>query len=355
MDLHHMHTAESLHLPEAPPASITRWQRRGPIVVLLLLAPIISELLYGAVRVSTLFVLIPEILTWGCGALIIRETVRRWKKGWTSMLLLGIAIAVAEEWVIQQTSIAPLVGLAKNAYGRAGGVNWVYFLWAVGYESVWVVMLPVELTELLFPARRNEFWLRTRGFVIVSIAFLLGAFMAWYGWTQRARVKIFHMPPYSPPPLYILGALAVIGLLVLVAYFLPLHRKTREDGAPSPWIVTSTITVLTSVWAAFVVLGFGAFPRVPYQATLAGGLAWCILTFALMRRWTSFCDWNDAHRFAVVLGGVLGCSIGGFVTFKTGAALRIDWIGKAVFDTAAVGWLRLIRGRVTVSSVPSRQ
>ena len=336
-------TAESLDRSDVPSVSTSRWQRRGPIISLLVLAPIISELLYGAVRVSTLFVLIPEILTWGCGALLIRETVRRWKKGWTSMLVLGIAIAVAEEWVIQQTSIAPLVGLAKNAYGRVWGVNWVYFLWAVGYESVWVVMLPVQLTELLFPARRSELWLRTRGFVIASIAFLMGCFLAWYGWTQRARVKIFHMPPYSPPPLYILGALVVIGVLVLAAYVAPLPKKTREARPPAVWIVTSTIAVLASVWAAFVALGFGALPRAPYQATLAGGVAWCLLTFLLVRRWTSSSDWSDGHRFAVVLGGVLGCCVGGFVTFKSGGALRIDWIGKLMFDTAAIAWLLLIR------------
>ena len=114
---------------------------RGPIVSLLLLAPLISEVIYGATRLSTIFVLVPEILTWGCAALLIREFVRRWNKGWPSMLLLGLALAVAEEWIIQQTSIAPLIGLAKTAYGRVWGVNLVYFLWALGYESVWVVLI----------------------------------------------------------------------------------------------------------------------------------------------------------------------------------------------------------------------
>ena len=45
----------------------SRWQRIGPIVSLLLLAPFISEVLYGAVRISTIFILIPEVLTWGSG------------------------------------------------------------------------------------------------------------------------------------------------------------------------------------------------------------------------------------------------------------------------------------------------
>jgi hypothetical protein len=106
-----------------PLASTSRWHRIGPIIALLLLAPVISEVLYGATRLSVIFVLIPEILTWGCAALLIREWVHRWHKGWQGLLLLGIALAIAEEWIIQQTSIAPLVGLAKQAYGRVWGVN----------------------------------------------------------------------------------------------------------------------------------------------------------------------------------------------------------------------------------------
>jgi hypothetical protein len=31
--------------------------------------------------------------------------------------------------------------------------------------------------------------------------------------------------------------------------------------------------------------------------------------------------------------------LGGFVVFKVGGALRIDWIGKAILNVAAVAWL----------------
>ena len=262
------------------------------------------------------------------------------------MLLLGLALAVAEEWVIQQTSIAPLVGLAQQAYGRVWGVNWVYFLWALGYESVWVVLVPVQLAELLFPRRRPEVWLRGRGFVIAGIVFVVGAFMAWYGWTQRARVRIFHMPPYSPPPLYLLGGIAGIVLLVLAAYEWPFHPSGGGQGqkptAPRPWIVATAITLLATPWAAFVLLGFGSVPAIPFQVALAGGIGWSALTLFLVQRWTSSRDWNDGHRFALVFGGVLAGVIGGFVVFRVGGALRIDWIGKAVFDAAAILWLASI-------------
>ncbi len=335
----------TLEYSSAPATTIfpdSRWQRTGPIISLLLLSPVISEVLYGATRISVIFVLVPETLTWGCGALLIRECVRRWRKGWPSMLLMGLALAVAEEWVIQQTSIAPLVGLAQHAYGRVWGVNWVYLLWALGYESVWVVLVPVQLTELLFPSRREQVWLRTRGFVIAGVVFVVGAAMAWYGWTQRARVIIFHMPPYSPPPLYLAAGVGVIVLLGLGAYAMPPSRSKDNDVAPSSLLVGLTVTGLGAPWAAFVLMGFGSLPTVPFQFALAAGLAWCGLTLFLMLRWTSRAEWNDWHRFALTFGGILGCMLGGFVVFRIGGALRIDWIGKTVLNVAAIAWLAAV-------------
>ena len=322
-----------------PSPATTRWQGIGPVLLLLLSAPLISEVLYGATRISTIFVLVPEIMTWGCGALLIRECVRRWRKGWRSMLLLGLALAIAEEWIIQQTSIAPLVGLAAHPYGRVWGVNWIYFLWALGYESVWVVLIPVQLVELLFPERREETWLRTPGFIIASFVFLIGAFMAWYGWTQQARVQIFHMPPYTPPLFYLLDAACVIGLLAFAAYALPDGPPQTVQPVPSPWTIGLTLTLLGSPWAALVLSGFGSFPKIPFQFVLAGGLLWSAATFLFMNRWTCSRNWNDLHRFALVLGGVLACTIGGFAVFRVGGALRMDWIGKVILDAVAIGSL----------------
>ena len=345
-----MHSIKRPLNPAAPPLATSRWQRIGPILALLLLAPVVSEVLYGGTRVSVIFVLIPEIMTWGCGALLIRECVRRWHKGWQSMLLLGLALAVAEECVIQQTSIAPLVGLAAHAYGRVWGVNWVYFLWAAGYESVWVVLVPVQLTELLFPARREQLWLRGRGVLIASTVFVLGACMAWYSWTQMARVKIFHMPPYSPPPLYSLTAVAAILLLILAAYALPSYR--RREGhvasrtAPRPWFVGLVICALDPLGSIRPArLWFR--PHRPVQTS--SGRRTCLGRFHLSSYATMDIpspNWRDAHRFALVFGGVLACMIGGFVVFKVGGALRIDWIGKAVLNATAVAWLISLGGTV---------
>jgi hypothetical protein len=327
--------------PNSPPSW---WQRNGPAVTLLLLAPVISEVLYGSTRVSVIPVLIPEIMCWGCGALLIRHFVRRWQKGWLSMMLMGLALAVAEECVIQQTSIAPLVGLAPHAYGRVFGVNWVYFLWALGYECAWVVLIPVQLTELLFPARRREEWLGTRGVFVVGGFFVLGSFLAWYSWTQMSRVQVFHMEPYSPPPLYIAAGLAGILTLIFASYrlYAPAVKRETRRPAPTPVTVALMAGILGTPWAAAVEVGFGNWPLIPYWWALAVGSAWAGLTLILIKRWTSCANWGDAHRYALVFGGVIACMLGGFGMYRmggVGGVLTVDWIGKGVLNLAAAGWL----------------
>ena len=80
----------------------------APIWTLILLAPFIAEVLSGSTRTSILFVYLPEVMVWGVGALFCRELVRRWRAGGVSLLLLGFALSIAEEFIIQQTSLAPL-------------------------------------------------------------------------------------------------------------------------------------------------------------------------------------------------------------------------------------------------------
>ena len=124
--------------------SFPLWRRAMPAAALVFMAPLLAEVLPGATRFSSLFVLPIEMCVWGGGALFIRYAIRRWRLGWLNMLLLAIALAIAEECVIQQTSLAPMViQLKGETYARAFGVNYVYFLWALFYESVFVVFLPI--------------------------------------------------------------------------------------------------------------------------------------------------------------------------------------------------------------------
>lgn len=319
-----------------------RW-RAGPVVALLLLAPIVSEVLYGATRISTIFVLIPQVAAWGCGALLIREAIVRRRRGWAGLLLLGLALAVAEECLIQQTSLAPMVGLTGPEYDRALGVNWVYLLWALGYESVWVIVLPVRLVEWLFPDRRDAAWVGRRGLIVAGLAFLAGSFVAWYSWTQVARTTVFHMPEYRPTATHLLAAVGAIGLLAAAA--LGPRRLPPSGGpgpgrsAPGPGLTGVVAFLLGLPWTVLVLMAYGVMPGVPLGMTLIAGAAWALAALVLFARWTSSPSWDDRHRFAVVRGGVFACMAGGFAIFWVGGALPIDWIGKAALDGVAAAWL----------------
>ena len=220
----------------------TKLRFAGAIWTLVLVSPFIGEILSGSTRTSILFVFIPEMMVWGVGALLCRELVRRWRAGGVSLLLLGLALSIAEEFIIQQTSLAPLPFPGSHAdYGRLWGLNLVYLLFMLGYESVWVVVVPVQLTELFFPMQANQPWLRMRGIIVSSIVFLLGCRIAWYGWTQQARPRL-HAAPYHPPLTLLALGFVLIALLIVAAYSvrkfaLPKSDDSRAQQSPPGLLV----------------------------------------------------------------------------------------------------------------------
>jgi hypothetical protein len=301
------------------------------------LAPVVSEVLFGSTRLSYIFVLLPQIMVWGCGTLIIRETVRRKQRGWISILLLGLALAVAEECIIQQTSLAPLVGAdPTHAYGREFGVNWIWLLAMLGYESVWVALVPVQLTELIFWAQRDEPWVSARGILIVGGVLAVGPFIAWYAWTQRARPLIFHAPIYRPAWMDILVAAAVMFVLVIAAFTLPIRRQSVlpvPRAVPQPTIVAALAFMLALPWFALIKLSYGEIPGLPPWLAMIGGIALAVLALTIIVRWSSSCAWQPMHRLALVSGAIMASMVAGF---GLGPWRPIDLMGKIVFNVTAV-------------------
>ena len=326
-------------------AATTSTRYRGPIWTLLILAPVISEVLCGSTRLSILFVLIPEIMVWGGGALLCRELVRRWCAGATSLLLLGLALSIAEEFIIQQTSIAPLPFPGANAgYGRYFGVNWVYFLFMLGFESVWVVLIPVQVTELIFPDLREQPWLRKRGLIATSIAFLLGSRIAWFGWTQKARPSL-HATPYHPPAVLIHFGLAAIVALIGIAWLVRGygHSGQIDSRQPAnPWLIGIKAFLFSAAWFALITLVFIPQPGVAPWIPLAAGPVWALLSFLLVRYWSATRGWRDIHGFALSFGTALGCMVPSDISVA--GWTHIDLIAKLVFQVSAVaGFLLLAR------------
>jgi hypothetical protein len=327
-------------------AGLSRWQRVGPIVTLLVLSPVIGEVMSGATRLSYIFVLVPEIMVWGCGTLLIREVVRRWRGGWTSVLLLALGLSIAEEFIIQQTSLAPLpwVGAAP-AYGRVWGVNWPYFLFMLGYEAVWIVLVPIQVSELLFPSRRHEPWLRRRGIVAASTVFLAGSFIAWFLWTQRARPLMFHVPVYHPPrPTITTGVFAILALAAAAYSLRQKWRNPLPGMAPRPWLVVVTALLIGLPWYLLMVLVFAPAPAVPLWLPMVIATGWAAAAFFLLKRWCVTSEWRDMHRWALCFGALLVCMAGGFL--GAGSWSLMDIVAKAVLNVLAVVCMAVLAARL---------
>ena len=317
------------------------WKRALPAITLVLVAPLVAEVLPGATRFSSLFVLPIEMCVWGGGALMIRYAVRRWRLGWAHMLALALALAIAEECLIQQTSLAPMfIRLKGEMYARAFGVNYVYFLWALVYEAVFVVILPIHLVELIFPDRREELWVSVAGLIVAGVLFFLGGFLAWYSWTQIARPSVFHVPAYYPLPGAILIATCAIGVLIFVAlgpYRDVLSRPSTPLRPPPPWLLGTAGALWAVLWYGLVLLGVGIAPWFPPAVAVVAGLLLAAVVLFSLPRWSADPRWRRGHEFGLIFGTMLGSMMVGFIGF-IGAA-PVDLFFKILVNLLAVALL----------------
>lgn len=179
-----------------------------PIITLLIIAPFLGELLSGSSPPSEYFQPLTFILLtllYGIGALLIRETARRWNKGWISILLMGMAYGIYEEGIMVRsffdTNWMDLGQLAH--YGRWIGINWIWAIALTIFHSVISISLPIMITDLLFPKHRDAIWLTKKEFNIFMILFLINAFL---GPLLGMKITILGM---------IASIISIIGLLLI--------------------------------------------------------------------------------------------------------------------------------------------
>jgi len=227
------------------------------------------------------------------------------------------------------------------------GVNWIFFLYMLGYESVWVVLVPVQLTELIYREPSDEPWLKTRGMVIVSILLLLGSFLAWFSWTQRARPMVFHVAKYVPPVLTMASGALAIAVLALLAYLLRTTTGIESAGArraPSAWAVGVMTFFLGAAWWTLLALVFGLRLKATFWIPMAAGMAWAAMAFVIVCRWASSTGWAELHRWTIVSSAILVCMALGFL--GSSSWLKMDVIGKVILNLIAVALLILLGRKI---------
>ena len=315
----------------------------GAALTLMLLAPLLTEVLPGATRLSSIFVLPIEIFVWGGGALLIRYALRRWRLGWPAMLLMAFALALAEECIIQQTSVAPLVIHIKGVeYARALGINYVYLIWALLYESVFVVVVPIYLVELIFASRRERLWINKGGMFAVIALFVLGSFLAWFSWTRIARPKFFHLPIYTPPVGTTVIALLVIAGLIVVAFRSGGKRVVRSMKPPPGWLLFIAGGLWSTALFGLLLMAFGIAPEFPVLLSVSWGIVLFLIGLLLLPRWAL----DTSGIYILLFGTILGSMAVSFVGFGGGKDLYF----KIIVDVIALLLLILLGRRILTSS-----
>ena len=239
---------------------LVRFLKSHPLLFMLLLTPGIPEYLSASSQI-TLLVLNPVLFflflganigLYGSGVILIREAMIRWKKGWASVFLLGVAYGIVEEGLALWTLFNPLAQPVGNLgfYGHWLGVNWVWTVGLLIFHSVYSIGLPIFLFGLAFPELKRKSLVSMRGIRISVIGLVVDSILLFI-------LESAIYTPYNP------GAGLMIFSGIVIATFVVAARKLPGDSL--------RMKVSEPKWGSrkFAVVGALLFPA----TLLAGGFA----------------------------------------------------------------------------------
>lgn len=325
-------------------SSRRRWHV-PPAVILFLLAAMIGEALSGATPPAAFFlnpiVFVYLTVYYGSGALLVREFTRRWGKGWPTLLLLGGVWGVVQEGLgtkvffdPTRTELGPLVN-----YGTWAGVHWAFVVQLFVYHSIYSIVLPIVLTDVLYWSERDRLW---AGKPVLWICGLLQIAMT--------AVAYQTVSTYKPPAELSLATLAVTVGLILIARWLPSRSSDVEASSPfrhplhrPRWFyLVGCLASAAFFFVSLVVPGWTSIPLVVILLMLiiTAGTLWILRQGSEQGR-----AWSRAHQLALAaglltplivmspaqeIGGLTGKSVVGLA-----AVALLWWMWRHVMSTRA--------------------
>ncbi|MFI5417968.1 MAG: hypothetical protein ACHQ2Y_03605 [Candidatus Lutacidiplasmatales archaeon] len=274
---------DPVRLPGSVPRAATRsmWTRllaflrSHPILCLFLLTPGMVEYLSGSSALANI-VLNPVwfVLQLGFnaamylpGALLVREAMIRWNKGWPTAFALGGAYAIMEEGIADQTILNPFNSPIGGAgvYGHYLGINWLWLPDVLLIHILMSICVPILLLDYALPEIRGKSLLSGRGVVaavaVISVdTALLGAVVVgfghyWYG------VGL------------LVACIGAIVALIVLGYVLPKHLFPVRPGAPTrgptAFFLLGAFVYPLMVVAAAATASRGASPLLGFLAVVA--------------------------------------------------------------------------------------
>jgi hypothetical protein len=334
-------------------------KRTPPWLTLLILAPLLGEIVSGhqpPIELCNPLSVLLFMLPYGLGALLCRELVRRWKKGWLSLVLLAAAYGIYEEAVVVRSVFNPdwsELDILKPYHIL--GVNWTYAEMLVHFHVLVSIAAAVFLAEMIHADRRREPWLSGAGLAACAAGLAL--------WLPAGWLMTQYVPPAGG---YVLAWITIAGL-ILAARLLPAGVPTPFPKTP-PRPVFFLLLGFANMLLFFIVTYMVPEFLLPPQGLSEAGresfhravLACSVFGLALLDGLTLWLllrlsgnggAWTDRHRLAWVAGG-----LGFFLLFNVFADLEA-FAGRSCVSAAAVcvlaGLAFFIRRRPKPSSPES--
>lgn len=279
-------------------------KRVAPAIGLFFLAPFIAEYLLGDFPLNKLGYLVIMAPLYGGGALLIREAVRRWRKGWPTIFVLAFAYAVLEEAFTTQTLFNPNylklnLHLLDHAYIPALGIGAWWTVFVLTLHTVWSISTSIALIEACVPDRAMTPWLHWPGLTVDAILFVLAA-------VASTRFEIHHDDFLATKAQFLVSAIVIV-LAVITAFLLPARKVgTGSSPAPAPF----ALGVLALIAASFFLVVPPAWGWGAVAIYLALDLIVIVSFTALSRR----SGWDERHRLALAAGAALAYGWHAFVT-----------------------------------------
>jgi len=325
-------------------------RRIAPALLLAILSPIVAEFLLGDFTIRNLDVLVPLVMLYGCGALLIREIARRSGRGWLAILLLGAAYSLIEEAFLTQSLFNPnYVGqrLLDYGYVPALGTSLNWSLFVLSIHVVWSIATPILIAEGVAGDRRTQPWLKVPGLTITGVLFVLGA----------AGTAAFSRK--ASPFVATRAQFLVAGVLVLLAIAAAFMAGSREDrgerhaarpAAPAPRPLAVFVVTLV---LAVVFMGTESFARahgMPASVVVLVRVSCQAAAAFLIVSWSRRPGWRHGHYLALAAGTTVTYALFGLMAFLQGhtnlgeATGPVDIAGQVVLASAVLALIWLGRG-----------
>jgi hypothetical protein len=300
---------------------VIRWR---PVLILVLIAPLLTELLSTNVTLFQFVVqpwLYPFFATLGYGipVLLIRETALRWRLGPPGLCSLGLIYGIYNEGLWAKTFLLTqhMPVHEFEGYGVVAGIALPWALTISLWHALYAVVFPLTIVLYLCPKDRELPWLGRKTYYAL-LALIAGISLLPFFTAGKS--------PQGAPA----GTMAQLGLyaavsvaLVFAARALPRSAAVDTPGrARTAWLglLTLVLILVVPIVLAQKKVALGGFYL--YMAAVST-LAFLLLHFINGRK----------SRMAFSLGCILGMAL--FVLVIGGASGSID---RCVSSTAFIAW-----------------